>query len=325
MRKIIGEELFKCVHNALRKEIDFKGRVRFFRFTEKQLIAYKKDKIFEERAVLHSGVKLDFFTDSQYFGLSWELIKKGPWNDESVADLYVDGVLVKSYHFSEFSDKKVTILEKLKKGKKRIEFWFSKAFEIALSEMFVSKDATITHIKKKRNYIAFGDSITFSSALHPSLGYAMQIAEHFGWELYNQGVGGYYFNEESLDEEIPIVPDVITVAYGTNDDRSNRDLYRKRVYDYLQRLTSIWNNVPIFVITPLWRLDLKESEDFIWVYDVIENECKKFPQISVIDGRNMMPRTKDFYSDGFLHPNDCGMTLYAKNVINIMQKLQILI
>ena len=27
----------------------------------------------------------------------------------------------------------------------------------------------------------------------------MQIAEHFGWELYNQGVGGYYFNEEKLE------------------------------------------------------------------------------------------------------------------------------
>ena len=322
MQKLTGNQLLPYVHNCLRTELDENGRVRFFRFTERQLQEYNQDPILADRAMLPSGIKLDFYTDSPFLELTWNLVKNGPWQTESVVDMYVDGVLVKEWLFSGEPEPTVSLSAELPSGMKRITFWLNRNFDIALSEMSVADNAVMRPIPTGKKYLALGDSITYSSAKHPSLGYAMQIAEHFNWELYNQGVGGYYYNADSLDSELPLKPDIITVAYGTNDDRSDRQVYRERVGKYLERLTSIWPDVPVFVITPLWRLDLSGTENFDWIYPVIEEECSRFPKITVIDGRTVMPRLQGFYSDGYLHPNDLGMTCYAKSVIRAIEASQ---
>lgn len=322
MRKIVGSELLPYVHNCLRTELDENGRVRFFRFTEQQFQEYNTNPIFADRAVLPSGIKLDLYTDSSLVELSWDLVKNGPWQVDSVVDMYIDGVLVKEWLFSGEPEPTVRLSAELPSGMKRITFWFNRTFEVALREIAISAEAEISPVSMHKKYLALGDSITYSSATHPSLGYAMQVADYFGWELYNQGVGGYYYNADSLDPELPLKPDVITVAYGTNDSRFDRQAYRERVGKYLERLTSIWPDVPVFVITPLWRLDLSGTENFDWIYPVIEEECSRFPKITVIDGRTVMPRLQGFYSDGYLHPNDLGMTCYAKSVIRAIEAYQ---
>ena len=319
MRRITGSELLPYVHNCLRAELDEKDRVRFFRFADRQFQEYKKNPFFAARAILPAGVKLEFYTDSMHLVLSWDLVKNGPWKTESVVDMYIDGVFVKEVPFSEELEPTVCLSVELPIGMKRITFWFNKTFDVALRELSVEANAVLQPVPIYNKYLALGDSITFSSAQHPSLGYAMQVAEHFNWELYNQGVGGYYYDANSLDPELPLTPDIITVAYGTNDNRSDRQAYRNRVGNYLERLISIWPDIPVFVITPLWRLDLNGKESFDWIYPVIEEECSRFPQITVIDGRTAMPRLPEFYSDGYLHPNDFGMTCYANIIIQAIE------
>ena len=73
MRKLEKEELFPYVRGCLRMAVDASGRMRCFRFTEKQLAEYNKSDIYSVRAALNSGIKLDFYTDSSSVELSWEL------------------------------------------------------------------------------------------------------------------------------------------------------------------------------------------------------------------------------------------------------------
>ena len=135
----------------------------------------------------------------------------------------------------------------------------------------------------------------------------------------NGRVGGYYYDAGSLDPEIPVKPDVITVAYGTNDRRDDREAYRERVSKYLERLTSLWPDVPVFVIMPVWRLDISGTEAFDGIYPIIQGECEKYPQITVIDGRLAVPHLQEFYAD-LIHPNDFGMTCYAHYVIQAIER-----
>lgn len=319
MRRIIGKELLPLVHNCLRAEVDEQNRVRLFRFTETQMEEYAKESVFAIRSLLGSGVTFDFITDSQHLEIAWELVQNGPWAVKPVCDLWVDGVLVQSWELSEEPQETERFTVELPAGKKRVTFWLPRTIVVAVTEILLSEGAQAEPVPERKKYLTMGDSITFSSARHPSLSYAAQVAAHFGWELYNQGVGGYVFRADSLDSQIALQPDVITVAYGTNDNRSDRDAYRIRVREYLEKLHTIWPEVPVFLITPLWRLDVSGTEGFDWIYPVIEEECAKYPQITVVDGRTAMPRLPDFYSDAFLHPNDLGMTHYAQSIVRVME------
>ena len=320
MYRLSGSDLLPLVRNALRTELDEQNRVRFFRFTPKQMEEYGKESVFAIRSLLTNGVTLDFVTDSLHLELAWELVQRGPWDVSDVVDLYLDGVLVQSQALPNEPDSATRLTFSLPEGKKRVTFWFPRTFVIALTELILSDGASVELLPARKNYLALGDSITFSSAQHPSLSYCAQVASHFGWELYNQGIGGYVFCADSLDSNFPWKPDVITVAYGTNDNRSDRDAYRIRVRTYLERLCAIWPDIPIFLITPLWRLDISGTEPFDWIYPVIEEECARHPQISVIDGRTAMPRLPEFYSDAYLHPNNLGMTFYAQSIVRTMEQ-----
>ena len=318
MKKLEREALLPYIHNSLRTEIDENGLVRFYRFTDRQLREYDKSEKFPVRAALNSGIKLEFYTDSLTLELSWELLQQAPWLNKSMVELYVNGDLEKQWDFQGDPDKSVCIAASLPAGMKRIEFWLNHNLDVALCAMSVDENAVLQVVPEKKKYLALGDSITYSSALRPSRGYAMQVAQHFGWELHNQGVGGYYYDADSLDPDIMEKPDVITVAYGTNDRRDDRQAYQQRVGKYLERLVFLWPDVPVFVIMPLWRMDISGTDAFDWIYPCIQAECEKYPQITVIDGRNAMPHVGELYTDG-LHPNDEGMTYYANYVIQAIK------
>lgn len=321
MRKLEAEALLPYIHNCLRTEIDEKGRIHLSRFTQYQCrhVSSLREDFYEHRVALPAGITLDFHTDASCLELSWSVVKDDPFERDCIMDLYVDGVMVNSFTFPYPQPSARTLRAELPAGMKRVTLWLSRTADIAIKALSVPENAVMQPVAKGKKYLALGDSITYSSADHPSMGYAMQVARHFGWELYNQGLGGYYYDADSLDPELPVAPDVITVAYGTNDRRDDPQAYQERVSKYLARLISIWPDVPVFVIMPLWRLDISGTEAFERIYPIIRAECEKYPQITVIDGRMAMPRLPEFYTDG-LHPNDFGMTCYAAYVIGKIEE-----
>ena len=146
--------------------------------------------------------------------------------------------------------------------------------------------------------------------------------------LLNQGVGGYKFIAESLDPEIPYKPDLITVAYGTNDWSSieNLEILKKNCFEYISKLTDIFPETKIAVITPLWRADMKEVKamgTLCEACDAIKSVCSEFRQIYVLNGFELAPHIPEFYGDRKLHPSGEGFLYMAMNILNKFEKLNI--
>jgi hypothetical protein len=138
--------------------------------------------------------------------------------------------------------------------------------------------------------------------------------------LLNQGVGGHIFDPLSLDRDIPLHPDLITVAYGTNDWGRCGSLadFRGPMENYLHELRDIFPEATIFVITPIWRRDMGEAKPaggFIEIGKSIRDVCSRLPSVHVVDGLELVPHFSSFFGDGRVHPTDEGFLHYSLNLL----------
>ena len=199
---------------------------------------------------------------------------------------------------------------------------------VYIENITVDDGASLAPEKRPRNMLAYGDSITHGYfAQYPSLAYSVKLARMLDANIYNKAIGGDRFFPEFLELDEPIKPDIITVAYGTNDwSRHSRETVTKRSRAFLKALSEKFPNAKIFAITPLWR-DRADEPKFMKkfggyvgeVHAIIEENCKDLPNITVIDGGKLTPHDQAFYTDG-LHPNDLGMCIYADNLYREMMK-----
>ena len=136
-----------------------------------------------------------------------------------------------------------------------------------------------------------------------------------------QGIGGYRFEPDDIMRVEGFEPDKIIVALGTNwYDSENYD-YELNARAYYKRLCQVFRNVPILVITPLWRGNADKWERFLWCIDIIKDECKNHECIKVVDGLTLIPNTNDCFSDK-VHPNAFGSLMLTSNLINAIKKLK---
>jgi hypothetical protein len=68
----------------------------------------------------------------------------------------------------------------------------------------------------------------------------------------------------------------------------------------------------------IWRADNTKQTPFgaplSEAVKLIERVCSEFAGVTVIRGGGFTPRLGEFYSDGYLHPNDLGFGFYAENL-----------
>ena len=169
-----------------------------------------------------------------------------------------------------------------------------------------------------------GDSITqgWASSLD-SYSYAYRISSFFNAESVIQGIGGAYFNEESFDS-LPFDPDIVFVAYGTNDfgHYKTYDELRAHCEAHLGLIAEEYKGKKVFVLSPIWReqRDGKAMGTFEGCRAIIIDAAEKLGLIH-IDGLKLVPPLPSLFADGFLHPNDNGFSLYAENLSKEVQKL----
>ena len=80
----------------------------------------------------------------------------------------------------------------------------------------------------------------------------------------------------------------------------------------------------MFAITPIWRKDFEEKKCFSSFFDVekeIKDICRKFDNISVISGWNLVPHDEEYFADLRLHPNDDGFRHYFSNLVEEIRKI----
>ncbi|MDO4488011.1 MAG: SGNH/GDSL hydrolase family protein [Eubacteriales bacterium] len=150
-------------------------------------------------------------------------------------------------------------------------------------------------------------------------------------EILNQAIGGYWFEGASLDDELKsLKPDLITVAYGTNDYSLSEtlEIFINGARGFMDRLTEIFPDTPVLAIMPIWRADRKfhdrsrmldySSTD---AFAALREMYAGYSNVTVLED-TYFPTSPDFLnSEDRLHPNDLGFTFYADAVTDASKKL----
>ncbi len=299
------------------------GGVHFSRFTrrERELLTYGVEKSFAT-----AGVRLEFETDSKSLALSVSAEKANPKRSFYSFDVYADGKPVgyitncegePNFPYTDeytFEDREETFT--LPMGEKRVCVYFPWSAVGAVKAVELDDGAFVKPAAKKRKIIAYGDSITQGyDSLRPSHSYAARLADILGAELVNKGIGGSVFMPPLAGEKNAYTPDLITVAYGTNDwNICDNAVFRANCDAFYGGLARNYPETPVAAISPIWRADCGEERKlgaFPVVTEIIEETAAKYGSIFFIDGSDFLPKDKALYRDGYLHPNDKGFEIYA--------------
>ncbi len=329
--ELTKEEIIKISHNYLNIDED-DTYLRFKRFTTKQLQQYKEDGIkrntdYVSHCLGNANISFDFLTDSNLLGLRFKIVE---CTSRILADfdLYVDNCF---YDHKSLSSDYSVLSFNLPEGLHHVQLYFPWSCEVKIQKVILSDNSRIEYVNKDYKILSLGDSITQGyHCVHPSLTYANIVMRSFDAEVINQGCGGYYFESKTLADELrDINPDLITVAYGTNDfsQLDNREEFKKRCQLYLKRLRELFNDKDVLVILPIPRVDEKgRMRDMVFPY-TLKDAMEIIKETALAEGMYYLesayyPAHGDFYAPDGLHPNDLGFGFYGRAVVEKIKEIR---
>ena len=174
-----------------------------------------------------------------------------------------------------------------------------------------------------------GDSITHGyDADTTSLSYANIVMRRLDLDGINQGAAGYVFCARSLDPALfegKREPDIITIAYGTNDwaGKTKEDFCRD-IDEFFIRLREIYPSTPVIVITPIWRAGyylITKVGEFEFCREYLTSAAKKHEGVYVLDGDKLVPHSYDYFRDIRVHPNDAGFATHGTGVADAVARV----
>ncbi len=290
------------------------SEIRFHRFTDTQINAFcAADPGFLNGIKATTGIRIDFHTDSSL--LSVDVASAGKYE-----------ILIDSLPYRQFIAQGVdTLTITLREGMKRVTLVLPSHTEGRLRSIRLSQGAqALPHIFRKR-FLFFGDSITQGwESKWDSLSYAWQLTTHYDANSYIFGIGGTFVLPNTL-EKIPFRPQVIFIAYGTNDLFRHASIsdFQAAYHCYVQTLQKFYPETKIVCITPLWRADAHYAPVFTLqqVRQAIEDVSSELDCI-LVRGEDMIPALSEFFAEAdtnySLHPNDLGFSLYTRNLIRTL-------
>ena len=334
--KLTIDKIREITTGAVRIEESESG-IRFYRYTKAQDETYKvRNPEFWQRSHCTTGIKFCFDTDSEELFLKFDVVHKTSRtffyidvikNGEligcidNVGDADTSGnYIALQCQGGEFSKK-----FNLGKGKKRVCVRLPWAMITTLKELSLDDGAFVEGVKSDKILLAFGDSITQGyDALHPSDRYISRLADALGADEYNKAIGGDIFFPGLAALREDFEPDIITVAYGTNDwSHIGEEEFKVNCRGFYKNLSENYPNVKIFAITPIWRADCKDYRafgSFEKVSAYINEATRDLANVTVIEGFDFVPHDPSFFSDKYLHPNSKGFDHYFNNLLTEIQK-----
>lgn len=291
------------------------GEMSFYKYFPNMIPMWaEQNPSFEERAKTTTGVRFDFHTNSKHMKLEIEKPEK--------FEIYIDGIF-------RYTMKEIDILsfditnprgEPVEDAHVTVYFPSHKIGRVKSLEL--DDGAYVRPHTFDKKILFVGDSITQGwESGFDSLSFANKVSRYFNAESVIQGVGGACFSPEFL-EPLPIDFDWVVVGYGTNDfdRRKEFDEFNSYMCEYMSKLSKLYGDKKVFVISPIWRrLSKPEARVRFGEYRrAIADEAQKHGFIHV-DGSLLVPPVNDLYTDG-LHPNGVGFSLFAENLIEIMKE-----
>ena len=252
-------------------------------------------------ALSHSYFNIDVFVDDVYFDSMGNIA-------EDEADIY------QTFEMGEF-EKEFTF----EKGEKTVRIVFPGTCTAQIAELSLHGASFAQPVKRNKKMLAYGDSITQGyEAVHPSNAYVVKLAHALDAEVINKAIGGEIFFPPLSEIKSSITPDYITVAYGTNDwGRTTPDIFRANCRAFYVNIAKHYPSAKIFALTPIWRRDFEESRpfgSFLEIARIIKEETADIPNVTLIDGFDLVPHDSTYFADLRLHPNDQGFLHYAENL-----------
>jgi len=325
--KLNFEQIKEIVHGAARiEEVD--GRVDLYRFTREQQDMYENvSEDFYIRSFTTANISLEFDTDSDFLGLEVS-VKGGGSNCYFVHGIFVDGERIGELAGTVDSVVERTFFAKeflLKSGIKRVKIVFPWEAASSIVGLKLEDGAKIVPVTKDCKLLIYGDSITqgYSSA-QPERTYAVQLATLMNAEVRNKAIGGEHFYPPLALLKDDFEPDVIVVAYGTNDwSHHLKEEFEETCVGFYKNLRNTYPNVKIIALTPLWRANLHEKKPIgvplSYIAEYIKGVAEHVSDMKVIDCFDFIPHELQYYQADGLHPVDAGFDHYAKNLWNVLQ------
>ena len=313
--KLTLKDIQSIAHGALRVEENGAGEVCLYRFTEKQMALYERVNTgFYEKSFGTAAVRLEMDTDADTIDLRYRTFAASS-RRFYYFDVFVDGVMMKHFGHEDIKEAVSTLHVELPVGAHRVCIYFPNLAAAVIRSLELSDGATFKPVKRDLKLLSFGDSITQGyDAKFSSQSYVNLLADKLGAEVVDQGIGGEIFRPELVDAEMPYTPDIVTVAYGTNDwSGQTRERTVEAANAFYANVRKTFPHAKIFAITPIWRAD-NHRVTKVGVFEegrAIVRDAARAADATVIEGDGMIPHLPEVCSDAYLHPNDYGFKFYA--------------
>ncbi len=310
--------------------IENENGFNFYRFNEKEQEVYQTDMYsrfpsYYQKTLATSGIRFDFHTDAEVISFDYEAKKVTSLTD-CYFDLYCDKDLYASIGFNnEENSTTGELTVKLPYGTKRVTLYFPNSFSVSVKNIQLKNASIIKPASFNKKILVYGDSITQGfSAINPSMCYVSRLAFDLDFDYINKGVGGAVFEERLSDAATDSEPQIITIAYGTNDwNATSRIRFENNCESFIKNISNKFKNSKIFIITPLWRLDYEKEKEFGKFEEVgeyIKAITETLDNVSIIEGWNILTHSESFFSDRILHPSDVGHVIMSKRILEHIRK-----
>lgn len=275
-----------------------------------------------ERAECPAGVTLEFATDSRSLSLSLQ-VQELTGRKQSVT-VFADGKRVTCTPIP-LQAQALTINcdAELGAGEKTVVIRLPGIACTQILGLSLDDGASLSPIPERTTkLLLLGDSITQGyDAVNPEDAYAVRLSLALDAEVRNRAIGGDIFRPKYPLLRDDFEPDIVTVAYGTNDWSAQGATLLEQCDGFYRNLKATYPNARLYALLPLWRKDDDRITDFGKLEDLnpaMRRVIEAIGGITVIDCADFLHRDPNLLTD-VVHPTAEGHALYAASLISYIK------
>ena len=309
------EELKKVYFGAYRLAETEDGWLQAFQYTDGQMAYFRSAFDFwYDRSMASTAKTLEMITEATRISLDYKIIWMG---SPDSFELMVNGLITRIDYVRDLEEEGHLVWE-LPEGRKSVVIYLPADATVLLRRFEMNGSAE--RPEKNGKTLWLGDSITQGfGPLRSGATYVSVANRLLNYDVLNQGIGGYIYDQKSLMRMEGYQPDRIIVALGTNQYGSET---MTDVEEYYETLTALYGrSIPILCVSPLWRGDNPEGIPTLARYcENIRKIAGSYENVRVVNGFSLVPHLSEYFLDN-LHPNCLGAEVYGRNLVEAIRKI----